>query len=499
MRRARREDEAGRDAEWAEPAPAPPRLDLLALQRSAGNHAVARLVGSLGAAPRSIARYTQGQVSDRAFGIWEEKGAPGSQSSVEQGADWAEGEAQVGAQERETRHRAEDIHAAKGVIGPQTAGQAQADWLQAEASIAAQFTCDRIAEWGALLTDTSLWDDTGLSAPEASALTTVHDKLTAVAALQLQDATMLRRDAIADAEAAVDNFAGSFAASQARLSDQLMMLKMHTLGHERRKLLIAERIEQRYGIGLDSFRLVAANQASYDPKGKKTEDDFMDMMLPEVFSLEELQAMETVLERYAKLLGPQRVKELGAQPMTTFGRANFGIDYDDKGAPERDPDTRGESFSAFATIGMYDAGSAASQFPTGMQQFRGTLAHELSHALLENLEAAKGQTMIQKYVADSEMWTSVRVTPYRRKTNQLTAKAVTDDGKEAPITAYGCTNAQEDMADAIKYLFEDAAKLQAGCPKRYKWLRENLDAHFDDTWVKSLPAVAGAPVGVGGP
>ena len=77
-------------------------------------------------------------------------------------------------------------------------------------------------------------------------------------------------------------------------------------------------------------------------------------------------------------------------------------------------------------------------------------------------------------------------------TTAKTYQAVQAAGKEAPITVYGCTNANEDMADTIKFLFEDAATLKAKCPKRYKWMREKLDQHFDAEWVKTLPTVAAA-------
>ena len=486
MKRAWRELKPDGTPQRTEETPRRAPLRILELQRSAGNQAVARLL-----AGRTLQRYTQAQVSDRAAGIWEEKGAPTGQSAEQQGADWAEAEKQVGAQERETKARAEQRFTAKGVAGPQSDAEAQKDWLEAEGSIATQFRCDRAADWERLLADDTVWDAAGLPGAAATALADVKDKVKVLFERLLTGTTPPRWLALLDAEKAIDAFVAAHSGSLGRRADLLLMVKMHTLGLERRKLLIAERIEREYSIRLDSMAAVAANLASYGT-GKENLDDFKAMMEPDLYSLEEMQSMETVLKRYASLLGPKRAQTLGAQPLTVFGRAKYGIDYNADADPERDPDTRGESFSASSLVAMYDAGSEASQFPTGMQQFRGTLAHELSHALLEGLQASPGKTMIAKWVQDSEMWTTENLTPYRRKTNAKTHAAVTAAGKEAPITDYGCTNAKEDMADTIKFLFEDPAKLKAECPKRYRWMRDNLDKHFDADWVKSLPTVVAA-------
>jgi Mlc titration factor MtfA (ptsG expression regulator) len=154
----------------------------------------------------------------------------------------------------------------------------------------------------------------------------------------------------------------------------------------------------------------------------------------------------------------------------------------------RDPGTRGESFAKSKTVGMYDAGATASQFPTGMQQFRGTFAHELAHALIEDVKNKAGEKTIQKYAVATGVWTSRNVTPYQSDTSKKTWDAMKAAGKEAPVTPYGATNAGEDLADAIKYLFEDPAKLKTDCPIRYRWILQNLGTFFESTWFAGLPA-----------
>ena len=156
----------------------------------------------------------------------------------------------------------------------------------------------------------------------------------------------------------------------------------------------------------------------------------------------------------------------------------------------RDPATRGESFAASKTVGMYDAGAKASQFPTGMQQFRGTFAHELAHALIEDVKNKAGETTIQRYATATGVWTSRNVSPYEGADSDETWDNMKAAGKEPPITKYGATNAGEDLADAIKFLFEDPATLKQKCPIRYKWILQNLGPFFEQTWFSSLPGRA---------
>ena len=232
------------------------------------------------------------------------------------------------------------------------------------------------------------------------------------------------------------------------------------------------------------MELIKANKKTY---GTKSLEKFVEMQEPEVFSLEELKAIETILQRYAPVLGKSRPKSHGAQPLKYFGRTRYGIDHD-KGKAVRDPATRGESFAKSKTVGMYDAGAKASQFPTGMQQFRGTFAHELAHALIEDVKNKAGETTIQRYATATGVWTSRDVSPYEGADSDETWDNMKAAGKEPPITKYGATNAGEDLADAIKFLFEDPAKLKQKCPIRYKWILQNLGPFFEQTWFSSLPA-----------
>jgi hypothetical protein len=449
---------------------------VLALQRSAGNRAVCALVGG-----RSIARYTQAEAHARGKEIAAERGSGKKETELH---DYLEGMSQVRATEAETDRRAAAKFKAKGVA-KQDFLDDMIDRLMAGIEIAAEFTCDRLADWAKLLAHPTLWDPAGVDVKAAPKLKQVRAHLAKLTKLLTGHDLKAQRKAIEATETAIDGLLNPWETGLGDRVDLLILVKRYTLGHERRKLVIAERIADKYDIRLDSMELIKANKKTY---GTKSLEKFVEMQEPEVFSLQELNAIETILQRYAPVLGKNRPKSHGAQPLKYFGRAKYGVDHDDTGDAVRDPGTRGESFAKSKTVGMYDAGATASQFPTGMQQFRGTFAHELAHALIEDVKNKAGEKTIEKYAAATGVWTSRNVTPYQSDTSKKTWDAMKAAGKEAPVTPYGATNAGEDLADAIKYLFEDPAKLKTDCPIRYRWILQNLGTFFESTWFAGLPA-----------
>jgi hypothetical protein len=449
---------------------------VLALQRTAGNRAVCALVGG-----RSIARYTQAEAHARGAEITAERGSSKPRTQLQ---DYLEGMSQVRATEAETDRRAAAKFKAKGVA-KQDFLDDLIDRLMAGIEIAAEFTCDRLADWTKLLAHPTLWDPKGVDVKAVPKLKAVRDHIVKLTKLLTGHDLKAQRKAIEATETAIDGLLNPWETGLGDRVDLLILVKRYTLGHERRKLIIAERIADKYGIRLDTMELIKANKKTY---GTKSLEKFVEMQEPEVFSMQELNAIETILQRYAPVLGKNRPKAHGAQPLKYFGRTRYGIDHDSAGVAVRDPATRGESFAKSKTVGMYDSGATASQFPTGMQQFRGTFAHELAHALIEDVKNKAGEKTIQRYAVATGVWTSRNVTPYQADTNQKTWDAMKAAGKEPPITTYGATNAGEDLADAIKYLFEDPAKLKTDCPIRYRWILQNLGPFFEATWFAGLPA-----------
>ncbi len=273
-----------------------------------------------------------------------------------------------------------------------------------------------------------------------------------------------------------------------------------TSGADARKLMeevqseiITARIEDKYGIKLDQQAGVKAIKQDYS-NVPKTE---LDKLKPKAWTLKELQDLEKALGNYSNLLGKDRdTKALGDQPITTFSRLVSGID-EDTASGKIDTTTRGETFWSSKNISMFDVSTQNPQFAKDQNKpteeelrkaFRGTIEHELSHALIEKAKAASGKLMREQFATDMKFWngTPNTSTYWRLSTGGIsnsggydcdlaeTKKAADVAKVEVPITQYGMTNAGEDMAEMMKFFFEAPDKLKKDCPLRWKFLEDNI-------------------------
>lgn len=245
---------------------------------------------------------------------------------------------------------------------------------------------------------------------------------------------------------------------------------------EGRKLAVMVNIRDQYGITLHNQAGIDAAKTLYEsfvpgktaPTTKAVE-----------WELEELQDLEKVLSFYGPLLGGRRnVGALGAQSISTISRVNVGLDTGKTilggKTINRDPHTAAETFTqtvggrALSNISIYDHAYSPYDFPTARQQMRGTVGHELSHALLERLPAPGGRSMIQYFASQMAFWLD-----YKGK------KPSGVPGAEAPITTYGKTNAQEDLAESMMFFFENPDRLQRRCPQRFRFILDHVVPHLD--------------------
>jgi hypothetical protein len=464
-------------------APAPPHAAVLALQRSAGNAAVSsRLVRPTRPA---LARVTDKQISDRAAGIWEEKGSPANQTTEQQAADWGEGTRQAGAMERETTRRAAEAHQARGG-GPSTDAQAAADWTGAEKGIAKDFICARTDDWKVLLAKAALW--TGVPAGAAQTeLTAIKSKLTELQEhLDKEDDLGARLTLITAAETLVDAWIASHGSGNGAVkADHLLLLKMHTLAYERRRRLKMLHIQDTYGIKFNSTVGIQRHKAGFTAPGNPTAlNQIAATTGLSLFSLEELDMIITVFSNYAPLLGKGRDATLGAQPLNFFTRFKVGLDPGANPATDAPVSSPGDfGVTIGDTITMYDKSSTDTfDFATTQQQFRGTIEHELSHALLEPLLTGGG-TMIQKFATDMKFWDgAIAVAKYPSAAAAIAASV------EPPPTNYGRKTAQEDLAETMMFFFEDPKDLETRCPKRFKWVKDNLGSVLGPEHMKKINA-----------
>ena len=241
----------------------------------------------------------------------------------------------------------------------------------------------------------------------------------------------------------------------------------------KQKEAITKRIKDNYGIDLDQDAGINAIKASYSTapapvrNGLKARD----------WTLQELQDVETALSRYGALLGNKRDAEHGAQSVTSFSRLEQGIDEDSTGTTyELENTTAGETFTN--NITMFDAGTTVSDFvtdksnPTSQEHrmgFRGTIEHELSHALIENLKIGNSKKIIRRWVSEFDFWSRIFVAAYP------TIQDAKDAGVEVPITTYGGDSAKEDLAEALMFYFEKPGALEANCPLRFKFIKDVIE------------------------
>ncbi len=482
---ARRSDVRERTEPTDEPrhvaqAPAPPFAHLLALQRSAGNAAVSRMLSR----SATLARLDDGKIGDRAYGIWEEQGSKTGQTMEQQGADWNEAKRQTGGMERETTRRAEANYNARGG-GESTPEQAQQDWAKAEKSIVTDFRCERYEDWTKLLARGALWGGVAGGAP-TSDLTAIKTKLGELQLhLRNKDDLGERLTLITGAEGLIDGWISAHGSGPgAAKADELLMLKLHSLSYERRRRLKQVKIQDTYGIKTNNLTGLMRHKQAFTKGANATSLAQIEQLTTvSLFSLEELDMLIDVFSNYGPLLGKERdTTTLGAQPLDNFTRFGVGLD---EGAnpnvnqPVRSPGDFGVTIGD--TITMYDKSNRDTlDFPTTQQQFRGTIEHELSHALLESLPGG-GTTMIQKFATDTDYWGgNVFASKYPSPTAATTANS------ELPPTSYGRKTAQEDLAECMMFFFEDPKDLETRCPKRFAWIKTNIGPKLGPEHMKKI-------------
>ena len=275
---------------------------------------------------------------------------------------------------------------------------------------------------------------------------------------------------------------GSFAGKKPWLTDLMQ--------GEIDKATIAVRINTKYGIKLDQQAGIDAIKAQYtNVPGAE-----LNKLKARDWTLEELQDLETSLGKYAGLLGANRdVTKFGAQTLTTFSRLEQAIDKNTAGG-KLDTTTLGETFTGSGNVSMFDvktkafAANKAAPTPDEIRKgYRAVIAHELSHALIEQIKSGS-TTIIAKYATLFGFWNGklYKSSYWRDKDGKKInvggyscdfekSKAAAKKYKlEPPVTHYGMTNAKEDLAETMSHYLEAEAKLLNDCPKRHKFVKNNI-------------------------
>lgn len=289
-------------------------------------------------------------------------------------------------------------------------------------------------------------------------------------------------DSIAERVTALDNLENALKAQQAmEPKNKLVAKSLVQVATWKAQLEIIQRIHDKYGITIQNKAGVNAIKGQYT----RVDATVLNSLEIREWTTQELIMVEQALSKYAGLLGPERTKKgLAPQGITTFSRLKQGIDKNAR-TGELDTTTCGETFKNAKNISMFDAGTSVSDFakfklfPTKKAKekgFRGTIEHELSHAVIEKLEVETAKEALPTFTtAMSDFWTDAVTAKYASRSEAR------KKGIEAPITDYGATLAQEDLAEAMMFFFEDPKKLKSQCPKRFKFIEEKVAPHLETT------------------
>ena len=215
--------------------------------------------------------------------------------------------------------------------------------------------------------------------------------------------------------------------------------------HARRVL---QTIREVYGIKVDSSKGVDAIKADYT----RVPTAELDKLKTKEWEYKELVALERALSHFAPILGDKRKTSSRSgddQEITSVSKVDQAIDRNSAGGT-LDTTTLGEFFADSKNFSMFTAGTDSTiDFSDNNKQLEGTAIHEIAHGLMKS--------DLPAFVSATDYWT-----------DQYTASGKV--GAEAPPTAYGQSNAGEDLSESVMFFFVDPSTLKSTCPQRHAWL-----------------------------
>lgn len=221
---------------------------------------------------------------------------------------------------------------------------------------------------------------------------------------------------------------------------------------------IISAIRNEYGIDISSQKGVDGLRQQYDqvPPAVKNQ------VRTTEWQLKELRAIRRSLQHFAPLLGKEREKSTSqAIPQQVISMSKL-TEAVTNNIPEGQLDghnlrrTNGEYFPEARNVSLFSA--ATNNSIDGMsneKSLEATLVHELAHGLL-------GYRQVD-FVAAVGYWTQ-----------GWPPKAI--EGAERPPTPRAHTSPDEDLAESVKWFFTKRQSLSDNCPKRYEFLKNEVDS-----------------------
>jgi hypothetical protein len=175
------------------------------------------------------------------------------------------------------------------------------------------------------------------------------------------------------------------------------------------------------------------------------------------FSEDEKNDTQEVLDRMKPLMGCEN------QPVKQIGRSDKAITKGSGGC-RAETSTMGEWFPDLGALVLTDAASNPVDFNDPRAQYKGTLAHELTHGLTNGFDPRSCKAY--------DNW---RDNPLMQEWGKAvgwdaTLTSLPDDSK-AP-TDYAKTNAKEDLSESVMLYLYDPDRLKKKSPERHAFIHK---------------------------
>jgi len=212
-------------------------------------------------------------------------------------------------------------------------------------------------------------------------------------------------------------------------------------------------LKNEYGIELSSIKSKESMRRKYPTMEDNAELQALVRIVP--WELGELRALAGAAAFYAPILGDRRASSTRShevQELKSAGKMSSSLMWS-SGEQKHlsDPTTFAEAFRGLGTVTFHSAGTNAQKDWPGdpVRQQLGTAVHEISHVLLD-------------YALDP----FVAATPYWKTRSEKSGRR----GVEAPATSYGEESPYvgEDLAESVMLHFVDPQRLKNGVPGKKK-------------------------------
>jgi len=188
-------------------------------------------------------------------------------------------------------------------------------------------------------------------------------------------------------------------------------------------------------------------------------EDVKNEILSKAFSDEEKAQVNEVLDKMSGLMTCDN------HPIKQIGRTGKAITRDSSGC-QAETSTYGEWFEDQGTLILTDVASNPLDFPDKATQFKGTLAHELTHGLTNGFDP-RTCTAYDNMADNPLMQEWAKATGWDPTLSNLA------DASKAP-TEYAKTNAAEDLSETVMMYLYAPDELKAKSPERHAFAKKLL-------------------------